>query len=134
MDFPSQFFSDDLVTAETKIFQKDTETLKHAKVDAKIEAKLDEELKGDLGSELESKADAKTSGALSSGAVKDSSNKKNLDGKTIVNIKDILQNDVTIEMPEAQKKKITFDSPTLTVIDKDFENPARAMSPATQVK
>ena len=36
-------------------------------------------------------------------------------------MKDKLQNDVTIEMPAHEKKKITFESPTLTVQDAGFD-------------
>ena len=36
-------------------------------------------------------------------------------------MKDKLQNDVTIEMPAHEKKRITFESPTLTVQDAGFD-------------
>ena len=41
---------------------------------------------------------------------------------TRVHVKDKLENDITIEMPALEKKKITFESPTLTVTDAGFDS------------
>ena len=119
VDFFYPFVTEDAVSAETQLAQIATENQGNARADADNEAELEAE--SELESELESDADAETLGPLSCGGDKKCVN-DNLHGMTRVHIKDKLENDVTIEMPEAQKKKITFDSPTLTVVDKDFDD------------
>ena len=135
VDFFYPFVTEDSVSAETQLAQIATETHVKSAVDAEIEAELDAELEGESASEAE--AETETLGALSCGGDKDCV-KNNLNGMTRVHIKDKLLNDVTIEMPEAQKKKITFSSPVLTVVDKDFEvvpaTPATPVAPVAPVK
>ena len=43
-----------------------------------------------------------------------------IEDKMHINLKDKPGNNVTIEMPAAQRKKVTFDSPKLTVEDEGF--------------
>ena len=104
----------------------DNEADVDADVDADIEAELsadnEAELEGELSAdnevdaELYADAEAETEVDVDADAEHDGSS------TTRIKVKDDKNTDVSIEMPAMEKKKITFNSPVLTVEDDGFNS------------
>ena len=131
--------------AQTSSFtDANTEVEAEADVDADIDADVDADLEAELSAdaELEADVDADVDAEVDVDAEAEtelSAELKNqielecegeaecMQGKmsemTRIKVKDDKNTDVSIEMPAMEKKKITFDSPTLVVEDDGFNQP-----------
>ena len=82
---------------------------------SEVEAKVDTEVDSDMMNQIEVNCEGNPDCI-----------KEQLNGLTRIHVKDSKNTEVNMEMPANLKKKITFDSPTLTVEDAGFSPHSKA--------